>query len=417
MFQSNFFKNIAFLSLAGLIGKVAAAIALPILARLYSPESFGMYSIYFALLTAFPLIATLRLDFAVTISREKNTARILAVGALILLFIVSVATIFILWALIAFDILPFGMTLLPFICFSIFMVGGCDVLRYWGVRYDRHTPYGKSQVAQSFSLVILQISLFYLGADLSGLVVGDSISRLIMFSVLFFTFKDQIFTNIKWESFFRVIKAYILRFITYTITNLLHITPNIVLPIFIASVYSKEENGYYLLGYQVIFSITGVFISSLSQVFLGKIAHLQKDPAYLLSNLNKVVCVLAVLGLPCLYILSTYGPDIYVFVFGEKWEKAGQMAQVLAPAIYAQLVLAPVLSVFIVLKQPHKQLVIDFVWACMTILCLYAAWYYEMNVLEMLSAFSNVTIVIFTFFYIQILYILSKSKKKMERVQ
>lgn len=361
---------------------------------------------------AFPLIASLRLDFAVTISREKNTARLLAAGAFMSLFIVSVLTIFIFWGLIYFDVLPFHWSILPFLSFSIFFVGGCDVLRYWGVRHDNHGAYGKSQILQSFSLVIIQIGLFFLGMELSGLVVGDTISRVLMFGYLFLIFYKDMFANIKWQSFFRVIKAYILRFITYTITNLLHVSPNIVLPIFIAAVYSKQESGHFLFGYQIIFSVTGVFISSLAQVFLGKIAHLQKDPFTLLRNLNKVVIVLACLGLPCVLILKMWGPPLYQLVLGDGWEHAGEFAAILAPAIYIQLVLSPVMSVFIVLKQPHKQLIIDLAWASMTFLCLFTAFWYEWGILKMLQVFCLFTIVVFCFFYIQIIFMVKKSKHK-----
>lgn len=414
--QSPFFKNIAFLSMASLIGKIAGIIALPILSRLYTPEAFGHYSIYFALLMAFPLIASMKLDFAVTISREKNTARLLAVGAFISLTTVSTLSILIVGAMIWLGILPYEYSLIPFICISIFFAGGCDILRYWGVRYDQHGIYGKAQVAQSFSVIIAQLALFFLGAQIYGLIMGDTISRLFMFAVLFHTFRKEIFVNIKWGRLFRVIKAYITRFMTYTLTNFLHVSPNIVLPIFITSMYSEHENGFYLMGYQIIFSVTSVIISSLSQVLLGKMATLQKDPDYLLKNLNRVLIILAALGFPCMLALVFFGPQLYTLILGDQWARAGHFAQILAPAIYIQLALAPVLSIFMILRRPEKQLVIDFVWSFATMICLILTWYYKFDAITLLTSFSIVTALSFVLFYFQIMSMLKGNKRRMLEV-
>lgn len=413
LMQSAFFKNIAFLSMASLIGKIASVIALPILSRLYAPEAFGHYAIYFSLLMAFPLIASMKLDFAVTISREKHTARLLAIGAFLSLTTVSFLSLFITAFMIWLEILPYDYILVPFLAISIFLCGGCDVLRYWGIRHDQHGIYGKAQVAQSFSVIFAQIALFKVGADISGLIIGDTISRVFMFGVLFYSFRNEIFVSIKWSRLFRVIKTYISRFMVYTLTTLLHVSPNIILPIYITAVYSEQESGYFSMGYQIIFAVTSVIISSLSQVLLGKIAHLQKDPDYLIKNLNKVLITLALLGLPCMLVLVFFGPELYKLVLGSQWERAGEFAQVLAPAIYIQLVLAPVLSVFMVLRQPEKQLVIDFVWFLATLMCLILNWYYGWDSLTLMLTFSVVTAITFTLFYIQIMSILRGSKRRM----
>ncbi len=72
--RSEFTKNIFILVSGGTIAQVIPLLAEPILSRVFTPEEFGVFEIYAALVTILGIIGTARYEMAVILPRTENKA-------------------------------------------------------------------------------------------------------------------------------------------------------------------------------------------------------------------------------------------------------------------------------------------------------------------------------------------------------
>lgn len=85
-------RNALLISGGTFAGQIITFVALPFLARLYSPEEFGVYSLALTVVALGLPVAVLRLDRAMLLPRLDSTTKSLLWAALIVAFAVSAAT-------------------------------------------------------------------------------------------------------------------------------------------------------------------------------------------------------------------------------------------------------------------------------------------------------------------------------------
>lgn len=72
------------------LAQLLAALASPVLTRLYSPKEFGLLSAYIAILSLISLYGTLQYENAITIPKEDSDAADVLVLSFIILLMVSI---------------------------------------------------------------------------------------------------------------------------------------------------------------------------------------------------------------------------------------------------------------------------------------------------------------------------------------
>jgi O-antigen/teichoic acid export membrane protein len=91
-------------------------------------------------------------------------------------------------------------------------------------------------------------------------------------------------------------------------------------------------------------------------------------------------------------VILLYGPELFLFVFGDGWQKAGVYAQWLSVWTFFILINAPSLKLIIVLKQQKVALAINFLTTPMRVAALYIGGHYYQSEWLALLAFVVVSI-------------------------
>jgi O-antigen/teichoic acid export membrane protein len=133
---------------------------------------------------------------------------------------------------------------------------------------------------------------------------------------------------------------------------------------------------------------------AVGDVFYGRFAKEVNEKNYL--QVKKLflqsTSLLMLIGLLPLGLVLLWGPELFAFVFGDSWQKAGVYAQWLSVWTFFVLINAPSLKLIIVLKQQKIALAINFLTTPMRVAALYIGGYYYQSEWVALLAFVVVSI-------------------------
>ena len=112
--------------------------------------------------------------------------------------------------------------------------------------------------------------------------------------------------------------------------------------------YTTDDLGYFGLTLMVLSAPLGLIGASYKDVFYQKIAALMNEKRYreALAFFRKSAVALLAMGLPICLLLYFFGEPLFGFVFGEKWERSGEFASILAFSFVVKLVVSPLSSIF-----------------------------------------------------------------------
>jgi O-antigen/teichoic acid export membrane protein len=145
---------------------------------------------------------------------------------------------------------------------------------------------------------------------------------------------------------------------------------------------------------------------AVGDVFYGRFAKEVNEKNYL--QVKKLfiqsTSLLMLIGLLPLGLVLLWGPELFAFVFGDSWQKAGVYAQWLSVWTFFVLINAPSLKLIIVLKQQKIALAINFLTTPMRVAALYVGGYYYQSEwvallgFVLISIFHNIMIIAVAYF-------------------
>ena len=171
--QGSFFRNVVTLMTGTTFAQALGILAAPLLTRLYTPEDFGVYGIYIALVGALAICAGGAYEQAIVIADQDNEAVNIMVLTLLISLIYSLILLFV------FNIFSYQIsTILNVLNFEnwlwmvavgIFITVLFQIATYWSIRVGQFPRLAVRQVTQSTLTVGTQL---YLGYFFSGGFLG-----------------------------------------------------------------------------------------------------------------------------------------------------------------------------------------------------------------------------------------------------
>ena len=347
-------------SVSILAGGTAAAqaitiLAAPLLTRLYTPENFGILSIYASLLAIIAVIASLRYQLAIPIAMsDEDAANVVTLSLLVVIGMSILTAVFVgffrhpIVEVLNCPSLAVYLWLLPI---GLFLVGTYQVFQYWAIRTKAFPAIARTKLAQALSMVGMQIgghtfgALALLIAQIFGQMAG--ITSLIVLAA-----------RKHWNVFKKVRAASIVlaagryrRFPLYSTWGAVFNTAGSHLPpLLFAGLFSVSSAGFYLLAHRVL-AIPSRFIGmSVADVFFSSAvdAHRQDRLRPLVARIHEK---LAHFIMPPVVIIVLAGPDLFSLMFGTEWRLAGEFSRWMAVYIYFQFVSSPLSQLFSVLEK------------------------------------------------------------------
>ena len=406
--QREFAKNVLTLLLGTLGAQLIPLLFSPILTRLYSPDQFGTFALFIALSSSIVTLASMRYELAILLPKSNTHAYYL--------FYLSIVTILITTGITAIVGSLFQTELgqllkntalepyLGYLFISVFFAGLIQPISYWQLRQKNFTLLSRNKLQQSFLSNILQLlfGCWKTTSSAFGLIVGLIISQIVS---IWFLRKKNMYSTIRPT----LLQLYVIAK-KYKNLPLLNGSNAIIdsiringINILIALFFSSSTLGQFALAWRMVQAPISLINGAISQVSFQKASTLKPEKIFYfaLSSIKNS----ALAGIIPFTIIYFYSPSIFPLIFGPKWVLAGEIAQILTPWLYLNLITSPLSTLFIVIEKQLPALIFSIIYAIVPLTIIYL---YNSNILQALTYSSHAMTLLLLFYIVMVLYLTKK---------
>jgi O-antigen/teichoic acid export membrane protein len=376
--------------------------AAPIITRLYSPEDFGVFAVFGALLAIVTVVVCLRYELAIVLPADRPTA--IAVLKLSCYAAIAVA------ALVTLVIAIFGTgiarlteitdyrSVLAYIPVALILAGLYRAASYWTIREQGFGYLSASKLSQSVPQTATQLIFGYLAFGPMGLVIGDIVGKLGGNAMIWRGVSESIPANERKTDAISLKTAagQYRRFpLISSWSAVINEVGSAVPTLLLASFFGPAIAGGYALVRRVIAIPMDLIGQSVVSVFVGEASRIHRDKQ---GNLRvtylRYLRTLFLIGLGPAIALFVFGQSLFVFIFGSEWAAAGQYAQILSVGFLFRFAVSPLGQILTILERQDIQLQWDMARTILLIAAMTIPYILGFNVTYALAAYTFVLVVL-----------------------
>lgn len=379
LLKTDFSKNVFTLVKGTTVAQLLPIVVSPLLTRIYTPEQFGIFSLFLSITAITTIIVNARYEQAIVVEKDEKKLVALIKLSLIISSVISLLLLLIIWLLfdhiikwLSLENYTWWLFLIPLYTFG---AGLYNVLNYYNVRLKEFRIIANSSVLKSTVISVTQIIFGFLLNWNTGLIIGHFIGVFSGNSMLYKkakkTFKQ--IPQVKISQIKQVAKEYH-KFPKFSLPGALLNTSYLNLTnVLISALFMTTTLGFYSLAKRLIGLPSLVLGSAVNQVFFQRLSEAKmNNPKSMQIIFKNSVKRMTFLALPVfLFVFITVKPAFYV-VFGKTWEIAGVYAMYLVPLAFSRFINTSVANTMVVI---NKQEVTLFVNITQFILMLIMFWF------------------------------------------
>ncbi len=366
IWDSEFFRNVATLISGTSLAQAFSVVIYIVLSRIYTEEDFGVFGLYMSILNITIIFATAKYELAILLPKsEKESFNLLGLSGLIslgvslllLVLVVPLNPLICKW--LGSEQISVWLYFIPL---STLLVGWFTSFRNYSNRQKRYKLIAGANIGQSVSNSLMKLGLGFLIAGAAGLIFGVIFGQLVGFLIFFavqWRFNASKIAWISWSEMKRLGKQYSL-FPRYNMWQGLINNLSGAFPVFILSSYfSTGIAGFYTFGYMILYRpvnlIANAFYQVMFQRFVEKKHGKQSMRSEVLIFLKRTTQILLI---PFI-VSGIFFPEIFAFIFGDKWIEAGRYAQIILPWIFMVSLVMPLSFIPDLYKKQRVAMIID----------------------------------------------------------
>lgn len=359
--MSSFVRNVIKLGGGNVAAQVISLVAVPVITRIYSPDAFGAFSFVQSLVLVLYPVSTLRLNSAILLPEDEQTAE----GLLLASLLSVIVSAFLLMPLLMIGLYKMAgldaatETVLWYLVAGVLVHGAVQCYEFWLLRHKRYSPMAWGAVAESVAdrLTVIGMGLLH-QAGAVWLVLGRVVGAIAHLAVLVRQ-NDRVGATPGFvRSHLRRLPGIVRRYKNFPLystwafllANGARELPTVVL----AALFNPAVAGLYSLGVRVLGFPILMVGDAVAKVFFRYATSVATDPDRLQEATRQLVRYLMYLILPPMLALILFGPQLFQFVFGEQWIDAGVFARILAMSFLVAF-LYRVLSIFFDMFENQAQ--------------------------------------------------------------
>jgi len=315
-----------------------------VLARLLSPEEFGIVAIVTVFVTFFNLLTDFGIGPAVVQNQQLDSKDISSIFSFTIALGVSFSAIFFFSApiiasfynenelvnvsrLLSLAILFYSLQMIP-------KALNQKALRFKQIGFV-------SVIVQLFSGV-LAIILAYRGFSYYALVFRSILNSFLLFVIFYWLKPVKIAIRIQWEPIKKIARfssfQFLFNFINYFSRN----ADNLL----IGKFFGSSSLGYYDKSYRLMMMPVQNLTNVITPVLMPVLSKYQHDKARIFREYMKVVKLLSTIGFPLSVFLYFSASDIIQILYGSQWLDSIPVFKLLALTVGIQMVLSSSGSIF-----------------------------------------------------------------------
>jgi O-antigen/teichoic acid export membrane protein len=366
IWKSEFFRNVATLISGTTFAQAFSVVIYIVLSRIYTEEDFGVFGLYMNILNITVIFSTAKYELAILLPKsEKDSVNLLGLSSLIsvvvslLLLIVVVTMNDLICQWLGSDQISVWLYFIPL---STMMVGWFTSFRNYSNRLKNYRLIAGANIGQSISNSLLKLGLGLILSGAAGLIFGalfGQVAGFLVFLIVHWRLSASKAVWLKWSEMIRLGKQYIL-FPKYNMWQGLINNLSGAFPVFILSSYfSTATAGYYTFGYMILYRPVNLVANAFYQVMFQRSAEKKHGNnsirPEILMFLKRTAQVLVVPFIAA----GIFFPEIFAFIFGDKWIEAGRYAQILLPWIFMVSLVMPLSFIPDLYRKQRVAMIID----------------------------------------------------------
>ncbi|RDU36039.1 hypothetical protein DRW41_15745 [Neobacillus piezotolerans] len=380
LINNPFMKSISILAAGTAISHLFIFLTTPILTHLYSPEQFGVFSIYLSLLYSLSVIASLMYDQAIPLPKDDQEGWDALVLSLMIAVIISIIVF------VCALIIPIGKWVgAPeldryawMLAVSVFGIGWFQAFNSWSIRMRDFSSISRSKINMNSGQMVSQITLGFFQAGIFGLLAGEVIGRISGFV----TFLKYLFKNKPKVTLFcfQGVKRAIIRYKNFPLISswsaFINISGARIPAIFLAAHYGPAVAGWYLLAEKILTVPEALLGYSVKQVYMSESSRLHARGEEFSSLFWMTVKKMSLIGGGIIGIIALAVPPFIPMLFGQEWKEAGSYLHIIALLFFMRIVVNPIASNFYVLESQGLQIVSELIRFSLICLSMIISYFY-----------------------------------------
>lgn len=353
--QKEFLKYFIVFFSGTLIAQLINILISPMLTRIYSPEEYGIYGSYIALISLLLVFVTGRYEFSINTAENDTEAKTIFVIIRRLAVFISGLFLIIFFffgnLIKQYAVFQFPDNILLLVPITLLLMGILLSSTYALNRYKNFNSLSKSKVLQSTGNASSSLTLGYLNFGVIGLVLGNIIGLIVsnLYQSVIISRKKEF--RKKHKNILKTMKKY-KEYPLYNMPSAFFDSLSMQGPILILlHFFTESVVGFYSLTTRIVGLPLTLISTSVSQVFLSQISELKRENKSYKKIVIKVARYLAIIGIVPVVILGVFGPRMFSFIFGSEWYVAGEYAQLLIIGYYFKFVVSPLSVIFFINKR------------------------------------------------------------------
>ncbi len=352
--ESNFPKKVITLSIGTIGSQIVIISSTPILTRIYAPEDFGGFTIFFSIVSVLSLFATGRYELGIVLAKSNKDAIGIASLSFFLSILFSISC-FLFLLIFSNYINEHGnfkkiyeyWYLIPN---AVAIVSFYQIATYYHLRLEDYKKISINRMVQSITSSLFQITLGIFSFGIFGLIFGYIFGYILG---LFLFVKNELFVSylLKLACYKRlmVLSRKYSRFPKYELPqSFIDSFHNYGVYFIIGYFYPVSKVGLFALSMRIALLPSSVIGGAMANVFYSSVSK-DKGNLYLLTiRLIKKMVVFSA----CLYMLLFITAEFVVsFVFGEEWRNSGLIIKYLCFWLFLRFISSPISTIPLLINK------------------------------------------------------------------
>lgn len=388
--NSQFVKNAIKLAGGSAIGQSAVVLAIPIVARIYSPTEMGMLGVFMSFVSFASVGMCLRYDLAIATSKDQFEADQLLIASIIIAAPMSFFSSLVMLLMIdygapGFDLLPRWSAIA--VAFLLYSTALFTALRFWYVRCNKFGEISRALAVQGVGRGVIPILMGIFTSSWIGLLGGEIFGRMLGLTRMLQGSWPNIESSVTKKNF-KNYRETLIRHWRYPIvflpSSLIDALSASLPVLIITSFYGANAAGQYFLAYRVASAPAGLINSGVADAFHERLAEAAYSKEIEIHQLIKNYALkMARFGLLVYIPIALASPIVFPLIFDKSWDDIGVLISLLAISSTTGVVVSPISRVLVLSRVPHIKLIPDFL---KTVAPVVGIWFSHMNSLSFISA-------------------------------
>lgn len=337
LLSGEYYKNIATLVTGSSLSQLILIVLTPILTRLFSPDDFGLYSLFLTTVAILGVIGTGRYEVALLLPREDEEAQHLfqlstTLGLLFAILLLLLVPLIHPWLIRTFD--PAYGAIYYWIPFAVAFQVILQTTSVFANRIKRYRALSFSRIGGSGLNSIASMVYGWLKIKPLGLIYGKLLGIVFEVIMLWSSLREYISKpSQNWRKEWLVVLKKYQNFPKFsTFEALLNMGHKQLPTLALIAFFGLKIAGLYALANTLLSKPLGIVATSFSQVFYQQTAEDEQAQSEKLKPffLRNIKLLLGLAILPALFIVF-FGPLFFAFFLGEEWLDSGVFAAWLVP--------------------------------------------------------------------------------------